>query len=72
MKRLRLRNYLLNTKSGIDGKAYNKQRNLCLSLIRQKNKTFLIILVQVTSQIIKHCGRQENFDLQIIYKQSLK
>ena len=40
MKRLRLRNYFLNTKSGIDEKAYNKQRNLCLSLIRRKNKNF--------------------------------
>ena len=40
MKRLRLRNYFLNAKSGIDEKAYNKQRNLCLSLIRRKNKNF--------------------------------
>ena len=29
MKRSRLRNKFLNTKSDIDRKAYNKQRNLC-------------------------------------------
>ena len=34
VKRLRLRNKLSNTKSDIDTKAYNKQRNLCVSLIR--------------------------------------
>ena len=33
MKRSRLRNKFLNTKSDIDRKAYNKQRNLCVSLI---------------------------------------
>ena len=38
MKRSRLRNKLLNTKSDIDRKAYNKQRNLCVSLIRQEKK----------------------------------
>ena len=34
MKRSRLRNKFLNTKSDSDRKAYNKQHNLCVSLIR--------------------------------------
>ena len=40
MKRSRLRNKFLNTKSDIDRKAYNRQRNLCVSLIRNKKKNF--------------------------------
>ena len=40
MRRSRLRNKFLNTKSGIDRKAYNKQRNLCVSLIRSEKKNF--------------------------------
>ena len=41
MKRSRLRNKFLNTKSDIDKKAYKKQRNLCVSLIRREKKNFL-------------------------------
>ena len=40
MKRSRLRNKFLNTKSDIDRKAYNKQRNLCVTLIRSEKKNF--------------------------------
>ena len=40
MKRLELRNKFLNTKSGINRKPCNKQRNLCVSLIRPENKNF--------------------------------
>ena len=40
MKRSRLRNKFLNTKSDIDRKAYNTQRNLCVSLISQAKKQF--------------------------------
>ena len=40
MKRSRLRNRFLNTKSGIDRKAYHKQRNLCVSLIRREKNFF--------------------------------
>ena len=58
MKRSRLRNKFLNTKSDIDRKAYNKQRNLCVSLIRSEKKTSLVILIRVTSQIIKPFGRR--------------
>ena len=36
----RLRNKFLNAKSDIDRKAYNKQRNLCVSLIRSEKKNF--------------------------------
>ena len=64
MKRSRLRDKFLNTKRDIDRKTYNKQRNHCVSLIRRKRKSSLIILVHVTSQIIKHFGRQ--------YKQNLR
>ena len=37
MKRSRLRNKFLNTKSDIDRKAYHKQRNYVVSLLRKKN-----------------------------------
>ena len=40
MKRPRLKNKFLNTKSEIDRKSYNKQRNLCVSLIRWEKENF--------------------------------
>ena len=40
MKRSRLRNKFLNTKSNIDRKACNKQCNLCVCLIRSEKKNF--------------------------------
>ena len=40
MKRARLRTKFLNIKSDIDRKAYNKQRNICVSLIRNEKKNF--------------------------------
>ena len=40
MKRSHLRNKFLNSKSDIDRKAYNRQRNFCVSLIRQEKKRF--------------------------------
>ena len=40
MKRSRLRNKFLNSKSDIDRKAYNKERNYCVSLIRREKKEF--------------------------------
>ena len=40
MKRSRLRNKFLNTKSDIDRKAYNKQRNYLVSLLRNGKKNF--------------------------------
>ena len=40
MKRSRLRNKFLNTKSDIDRKAYKKQRNYVASLLRNEKKNF--------------------------------
>ena len=40
MKRSRIRNKFLNAESDIDRKAYDKQRNLCVSLIRRERKSF--------------------------------
>ena len=40
MKRSRLRNKFLNAKSDIGRKAYNKQRHLCVSLIRSEKNNF--------------------------------
>ena len=40
MKRSRLRNKFLNTKSDIDRKAYIKQRNYVISLLRNEKKNF--------------------------------
>ena len=41
MKSSRLRNKFLNTKSDIDRKAYNKQRNYVVSLLRNEKKNFI-------------------------------
>ena len=40
MKKSRLRNKFLNTKSDIDRRAYNKQRNICVTSISQQKKNF--------------------------------
>ena len=40
MKRSRLRNKFLNSKSDADRKACNAQRNICVSLIRQAKKQY--------------------------------
>ena len=47
MKRSRLRNKFLNTKSDIDRKAYNKQRNYVVSLLRKEKKLSMVILTSV-------------------------
>ena len=47
MKRSRLRNKFLNTKSDIDRKAYNKQSNYVVSLLRKKKSISLVILTSV-------------------------
>ena len=41
MERSQLRNNFLNTKSDIDRKAYNQQRNFCVNLIRSEKRNFL-------------------------------
>ena len=60
MKRSRLRNKFLKTKSDIDRKAYNKQRDLCVSLIRREKKNFFdnISIRDITDNKKKHFGRQ--------------
>ena len=46
MKMSRLRNKFLNTKSDLDRKAYNKQRNYVVSLMRKEKKgNFIVILI---------------------------
>ena len=40
MKRSRLRNKFFSTKDDIDRKVYNKQRSLCVSLIRSEKNNF--------------------------------
>ena len=40
MKRSRLRNKFVNPKSDIDRKAYNKQGNYVVSLLRNERKNF--------------------------------
>ena len=40
MKRSRLRNKFLNTRSDLDRKAYNKQRNYVVSLLIKEKKQF--------------------------------
>ena len=46
MKKSRLRNKFLNTKSDTDRNAYNKQGNYLLSLLRNEKKNFIAILIQ--------------------------
>ena len=48
-----LRNKFLNSKSDTDRKAYNAQRNLCVSFIRQAKKQFLVTLIHIMLLIIK-------------------
>ena len=61
MKRSRLRNKFLNTKSDIDRKAYNKQRNYVVSLLRNEKKNFFdnrtfwkIVKAFLSEKITKH------------------
>ena len=72
MKRSRLRNKFLNTKSDIDRKAYNKQRNLCVSLFRREKKDFFnnISTRDITDN--KTFWKTVKPFLQTRYKQNLK
>ena len=40
MKRSRLRNKFLNTKSDTSRRAYKEQRNICVTLIKKEKKNF--------------------------------
>ena len=44
MKRFRPRNKFLNTRSDLDRKACNKQRNYVVSLLRKEKISFTVIL----------------------------
>ena len=46
MRRSRLRNKLLNSKTDADRTAYNKQRNYCVSL-KRKEGSITVILIYV-------------------------
>ena len=72
MKRSRLRNKFLNTKSDIDRKVYNKQRNYVISLLRKENKISMVILSSVKRQIIEFFGKSLNRKFQIRSKYILK
>ena len=65
MKRSRLTNKFLNTKSDIDRKVYNKQRNYVISLLRKENKISMVILSSVKRQIIEFSGKLLNRKFQI-------
>ena len=47
MKKSRLRNKFLNTKSDIDRKVYNKQRNNVVGLLRKEKRISMVILILV-------------------------
>ena len=64
MKRSRHRNNFLNAKSDIDGKVYNKRRNLCVTLIRSVKKNFFsnINTSDITDNKI-FCKTENHFSL---------
>lgn len=68
MKRYRLRNQLLSTKSKIDRKTDNKQKNLCVSLIRQVKKEFFENLNVRDLTDNKNFGKQLRLFLRTIVK----
>ena len=53
MKRSRLRNNFFNAKSDLDRKAYNKQRNYVVSLLRKEKSNFTVILALTFRQKIE-------------------
>ena len=55
MKKSRLRNKFLNTKSNIDRKAYHKQHNYVVSLLRNEKNNFYGNLD--TKIIVEHFGK---------------
>ena len=60
MKRSRLRNTFLNTRSDLDRKAYNNQRNYVVSLLRKEKNSFTVILTLTFWQKIEHSGKLLN------------
>ena len=68
MKRYRLRNQFLSTKSKIDRKTDKKQKNLCVSLIRQVKKEFFENLNVRDLTDNKNFGKQLRLFLRTIVK----
>ena len=48
IRRSRLRNKFIDSKTDADRAAYNKQHNYCVSLIRKEKKPITVILIYVT------------------------
>ena len=48
MRKARLRNKFINSKTDADRRNYSKQCNYCVSHIRKEKKPFLVILKYVT------------------------
>ena len=65
MMRTKLRNKFLRLKTVETRVAYNKQRNLCVSLIRNAKKVFMRILIQILLQITENSGNKLNLFSQI-------
>ena len=57
VKRSRLRNKFLNTKSDIDKKAYNKYRNYVFCLLRNEKTNFYSNLDTRLQLVIEHFGK---------------
>ena len=53
MERSRLRNIILNKRSDLDRRAYNKQRNYVVSLLRKEKSNFTVILALTFRQKIE-------------------
>ena len=53
MERSRLGNIILNKRSDLDRKAYNKQRNYVVSLLRKEKSNFTVILALTFRQKIE-------------------
>ena len=65
MKRSRFRTKFLNTRSDLDPKAYSKQRNYVVSLLRKEKNIFTIILTLTFQQKIEISGNLLNPSKQI-------
>ena len=60
MKRSPLRNKFLNKRSDLDRKAWNKQRNYVVSLLRKEKNNFTVILTLTFWQKIELSGKLLN------------
>ena len=60
MKRCRLRNKFLNTRSDLERKAYNNQINYVVSLLRKEKNNFTVILILTFWQKIELSGKLLN------------